>query len=93
MAPRAPRADTTRAPDLLLYAVTNALFVLIGGHVVEVVAEVHEVIGAQLGCAKYRRLREEGLLSNIVKEKNGTKFENAYSRKTSDVIFIEETCI
>ena len=46
MAPQAPRADATRAPDLLLYAMTNALSVLIGGHVVEVVAVVHEDVGA-----------------------------------------------
>ena len=52
MAPQAPKADASRARDLLLYAIKKALSVLIGGHVVEVVPEVHVVIGAQLGSAK-----------------------------------------
>ena len=75
MAPRAPKADATSARDLLLYAMKNALSVLIGGHVVEVVAVVHRVVGALLNCAKYRRLREEGLFSNIAKEKSSAKFK------------------
>ena len=76
MAPRAPRADATRAPDLLLYAMTNALSVLIGGHVVEVVAVVQEDVGALVNCAKYTRSREEGLFSNISKKKSSGKFKN-----------------
>ena len=42
---------------------------------VEVVAVVHVMIGAQLDCAKYTRQREEGLFSNIGRKKSGAKFE------------------
>ena len=78
MAPRAPKADATRARDLLLYAMKNALSVLIGGHEVGVVEVVHVMIGALLDCAKYRRLRGEGLFSNIAKEeKSSAKFKTS----------------
>ena len=65
MAPRAPKADARRARDLLLYAMKNALSVVIGGHEVGVVGVVHVMIGAQLDCAKFTKQGEEYLFSNI----------------------------
>ena len=69
MAPQSAQTDATRSRDILLYVMKKTLSVLIGGHVVEVVAVVNRVVGALLNCAKYRRSREEGLFSNIVKKK------------------------
>ena len=75
MAPQSAQTDALRARDHLLYAMKNALSVVVGGHMVEVVAVVHVMIGAQLDCAKYTRQREEGLCSNIGRKKSGAKFE------------------
>ena len=40
----------------------------------EVVAVVHEDVGALVTCAKYRRSREEGLFSNVAKKKRKKRF-------------------
>ena len=52
MAPQSAQTDALRARDLLLYAMKKTLSVVVGGHVVEVVAVVHQVIGVLLGSAK-----------------------------------------
>ena len=46
MVPQTAQTDALRACDLLLYDIKNTLSVLVGGHVIEVVAVVHKVIGA-----------------------------------------------
>ena len=69
MAPQSAQTNAARAPDLLLYVMKKTLSVVVGGHEVGVVGVVHVTIGALLDSAKYRRLREEGLFSNIAKEK------------------------
>ena len=69
MAPQWAQTDATRSRDILLYVMKNTLPVVVGGHVVEVVAGVHEDVGALVNYAKYRRSREEGLFSNIGKKK------------------------
>ena len=69
MAPQWAQTDATRSRDILLYVMKNAFSVVIGGHEVGVVGVVHVMIGAQLDCAKYTKQREEGLFSNIKKEK------------------------
>ena len=68
-APQSAQTDATRSRDILLYVMKNTLPVVVGGHVVEVVAGVHEDVGALVNYAKYRRSREEGLFSNITKKK------------------------
>ena len=69
MASQSAQTDAARPPDFLLYAMKNVVSVVVGGHVVEVVAVVHRVVGALLNCAQYRRSREEGLFSKILEEK------------------------
>ena len=84
MAPQSAQTDATRSRDILLYVMKKTLSVLIGGHVVEVVAVVNRVVGALLNCAKYRRSREEGLFSKILPRKKVAR-NLKISRKTSDV--------
>ena len=81
-----------KSRDFLIYAIKKTLCVLIGGHVVEGVAEVHEDVGALLNCTKYTRQREEGLFSNIRKKKSAPDLKKN-RRKTSDIILIEDYCI
>ena len=69
MAPQSAQTDATKWRDLLLYVMKKSLSIVVGGHVVEVVAVVHEDVGALVNCAKYRRSREEGLFSKILEEK------------------------
>ena len=69
MAPQSAQTDAKKSRDILLYVMEKSLSVVVGGHVVEVVAVVHEDVGALVNCAKYRRSREEGLFSNITKKK------------------------
>ena len=52
MAPQSAQTDATRSRDILLYVMKKTLSVVVGGHVVEVVAVVHRVIGALLDSAK-----------------------------------------
>ena len=52
MAPQSAQTDGARSRDLHLYAMNKTLSVVVGGHVVEVVAVVHRDIGALLGSAK-----------------------------------------
>ena len=52
MAPRSAQKDAVRARELFLYAIKKTRSVVIGGHDVEVVAEIHGVIGAPLDSAK-----------------------------------------
>ena len=52
MTPQSAQTDGARSRDLHLYAMKKMLSVVVGGHVVEVVAIVHLVIGALLGSAK-----------------------------------------
>ena len=59
MAPQSAQTDALRARDLFLYAMKKGVSVVIGGHVVEVVTGVHQVVGAQLDCAKYTRDKTE----------------------------------
>ena len=62
MAPQSAQMDAMRVGDLHLYAMKQTLPVVIGGHVVEVVAVVHKDVGRTIaGFAKYRRKKEGGL--------------------------------
>ena len=78
MAPQSMQTNALRARNLLLYVMKKTLSVVVGGHEVRVVGVVHVMIGALLDCAKYRRLRGEGLFSNIAKEeKSSAKFKTS----------------
>ena len=63
IAPRSAQKEAGNPRDLFLYAMKNALSVVVGGHDVRVVGVNHKGVGALLNCAKYRRKREEGLFS------------------------------
>ena len=71
MAPQSAQTDAMRVRDLHLYAMKKTLPVVIGGHVVEVVAVVHKDVGALAGFTKYRSKKEGGLFSNIARRKKG----------------------
>ena len=78
MAPQSAQTNALRARNLLLYVMKKTLSVVAGGHEVRVVGVVHVMIGALLDCAKYRRLRGEGLFLNIAKEeKSSAKFKTS----------------
>ena len=51
MAPQSAQTDATRSRDILLYVMKKTLSVVVGGHVVKVVAVVHEDVGALVNCA------------------------------------------
>ena len=56
MAPQSAQTDATRSRDILLYVMKKTLSVVVGGHVVEVVAVVHEDVGALLNSAKFKKI-------------------------------------
>ena len=86
MAPQSAQTNATRSRDILLYVMKKTLSVVVGGHVVEVVAVVHVTIGALLDCAKYTRKIEGGLFSNIKKEKKRAKFKSIREKRVTSFL-------
>ena len=74
------------ARELFLYAMTNSLCVVVGGHEVRVVGVAYEDVGALVNCAKYRRKREGGLFSNNAKKKKSAKFKSIREKRVTSFL-------
>ena len=86
MAPRALYMAAILARELFLYAMTNSLCVVVGGHEVRVVGVAYEDVGALVNCAKYRRKREGGLFSNNAKKKKSAKFKSIREKRVTSFL-------